>query len=221
LGAWIETWELPIGVFVCDDLECRYVIDICRAKGLHVSQDVALVGTNNEPAICESPFPSLTSIDMGSAQVGYRGAALLDQLMAGEKIPPTPELIAPKALVPRQSTDAFAVDDPLVARALRFIAENGQERIEVKDVVTAVATNRRSLERKFKQSLGRTIAGEVTRLRLERAKRRMVETDAPMKDIALDAGFRNADHFYKVFARVEGIPPTRFREERQQLPPQR
>ena len=44
---------------------------------------------------------------------------------------------------------------------------------------------------------------------------RMVETDAPMKDVALDAGFRDADHFYKVFARVEGLPPTQYRRERQ------
>ena len=55
----------------------------------------------------------------------------------------------------------------------------------------------------------RSISAELTRLRLERAKRRMVGTDAPMKDVALDAGFRNSDHFYKVFARVEGMSPSR------------
>ena len=55
--------------------------------------------------------------------------------------------------------------------------------------------------------IGRTIADEITRLRLERAKRRIVETDTPVKDVAIDAGFRNADHFYKVFTRIENIPP--------------
>jgi len=217
LESWIDTWKPPIGVFVCSDLFCRYLIDVCRTKGLHVSQDVAIVGTSNEPAICDAPHPSLTSIDMGFAQIGYRAAAMLDQLMSGGKAPTAPELVAPAELIPRQSTDAFAADDPLVARALRFISEHGHERIEVKEVVAAVATNRRSLERKFNESLGRTIAGEITRLRLERAKRRMVETEAPMKDVASDAGFRNADHFYKVFTRVEGIPPTQYREERQKL----
>ena len=120
-------------------------------------------------------------------------------------------MVQPLALVPRDSTDLYAANDPLVSRALRFIAENSHHRIEVKDVVTAAATNRRGLERKFRDSLGRTIASEITRLRLERAKRRMAETDVPMKDIALDAGFRNADHFYKVFMRVEGVPPSVYR----------
>ena len=33
-----------------------------------------------------------------------------------------------------------------------------------------------------------------------------------MEDIALDAGFRNADHFYKVFPGVEGVAPGTFRD---------
>lgn len=217
LEEWIESWTPPIGVFVCNDLFCRYLIDVCRSKGLHVSEDVAIVGTHNEEAICEAPPPTLTSIDMNFAQVGYRAAALLDRLMAGGDAPAEPELVAPAELIPRQSTDAYAANDHQVARSLRFIAEHAHQRIEVKHVVEAVGTNRRTLERKFRDSLNRTIAGEITRLRLERAKRRMVETDAPMKDVALDAGFRNADHFYKVFTRVEGIPPTQFREERQKI----
>jgi transcriptional regulator GlxA family with amidase domain len=49
----------------------------------------------------------------------------------------------------------------------------------------------------------------------------MVETDASMKDVATDAGFRSADHFYKVFARVEGMPPSQFRERHQKAFPER
>ncbi len=221
LEAWIDTWEPPIGVFVCSDLYCRLLIDVCRSKGMHVSQDVAIVGTSNESAICDAPQPGLTSIDMGYGQVGYRAAAMLDRLMDGQSVLRNPELVAPAELVSRQSTDVYATDDILVSRALRFIAENGHRRIQVKDVAAAVATTRRTLERRFRSAAGRAIADEITRLRLERAKRRMVETDAPMKDVAADAGFRSSDHFYKVFVRVEGMPPTQYREERQQAFPKR
>lgn len=221
LEAWIGEWEAPIGVFVCADLICRYLIDVCRSKNLHISQDVAIVGAHNETEICGAPPPSLTSIDMGYGRVGYRAAALLDQLMQGGQPPDGPEFLPPAELIPRQSTDAFASEDPLVARALRFIAENSHRRMQVKDVATAVAATRRTLERRFRASVGRTIAEEITRLRMERAKRRMVETDAPMKDVATDSGFRNADHFYKVFARVEGVPPTIYRERHQHAYPER
>jgi LacI family transcriptional regulator len=221
LGEWVDSWELPMGVFVCQDIFCRFLIDVCRAKGLHVSEDVAIVGTHNETEICNAPAPSLTSIDLGFGQVGYRAAAMLDRLMSGRRAPAEPELVPPAELVSRQSTDVYATDDPLVARALRFIAENGHRRIQVKHVAVAVATTRRTLERKFSESMGRSIAGEITRLRLQRAKRRMVETDASMKDVAIGAGFRTADHFGKVFTRVEGLSPSQFREEHQKAFPVR
>jgi len=217
LETWISSWQTPIGIFVTQDLYCRYLIDVCRSKGLHVSQDVAIVGCGNELIICDSPSPTLTSIDVGHSRVGYRAAELLDELMSGGRAPQKPILVAPTELVPRQSTDAYAANDAMVSQALRFIAENSHERIEVKEVVSAVATNRRSLERRFRKSIGRSIAEEITRLRIERAKRRIVESDAPLKYVAVEAGFRNADHFHKVFTRIEGITPSRFRRERQQV----
>jgi LacI family transcriptional regulator len=221
LEQWIDSWEHPIGLFVCQDLICRLLIDVCRNKGLHISQDVAIVGSHNESEICGAPSPSLTSIDLGFGQIGYRAAAMLDRLMSGEQPPNTPELVPSAELIPRQSTDVLAANDPVVARALRFISENGHRPIQVKHVAAAVAATRRTLERRFKESIGRSIAGEITRLRIQRAKRRMVETDAAMKEVATDAGFRSADHFYKVFTRVEGVPPSHYRESHQKAFPER
>jgi LacI family transcriptional regulator len=221
LETWMDGWEAPIGIFVTSDLYCRYLFDVCRSRGLQVSQDVAIIGSSNELAICDAPPPTLTSIDLGYAQVGYRAAALLDRLMNGEAPPEGPELVAPAGLTPRQSTDSFAAEDPLLSRALRFIAEHSHERIEVKHVAAAVAINRRTLERGFRDSLGRSIAGEIMRLRLERAKRRMVETDVPLKRVAEESGFSNANQFYKTFTRVEGMPPSRYRKEHQRLFPER
>ena len=182
---------------------------------------MAIVGTHNETEICNAPEPSLTSIDLGFGQVGYRAAAMLDRLMAGQAVADEPEMVPPAELVSRQSTDVYATSDPLVARALRFIAENGHRSIQVKHVASAVATTRRTLERRFNESMGRSIAGEITRLRVERAKRRMVETDASMKNVAIEAGFRTADHFGKVFTRIEGISPSQFREQHQKAFPAR
>ena len=147
LETWVESWTPPIGILVAHDLYCRYLIDVCRSKGLHVSQDVAIVGVSNEVAICGSPSPTLTSIDLGYEEVGYRAAELLDGLMSGEPTPEKPILLSNLELIPRQSTDSYAADDPMVARALKFIAENSHKRMQVKDVVAAISTNRRSLER--------------------------------------------------------------------------
>ena len=214
LGKWVDSWEPPIGVFVVNDLFCRYLNDVCRAKDLHVSQDVGIVGCSNEPTICSSPPPTLTSIDAGYEQVGYRAASLLDRMMKGAKPPRTPELVPPIELIPRQSTDSYAADDPIVSGALRYIAESAHQPIKVTDVANETGINRRTLERRFSESVGRSIAGEITRLRLARAKRQLVESASPLKIVARDCGFRNTDHFHKVFGRTEGITPTQYRKER-------
>ena len=211
LEQWVEAWEPPIGVLVTNDLYCRHLIETCRAKGLKVPQDVAIVGTSNEPAICSSPYPSLTSIDLDFELIGYRAAARLDELMDRKGSSSSIEFSPPKGLIPRQSTDSLAADDPFVANALRYISENGHERIQVDDVVFPSGTNRRTLERKFRASMGRSIAEEISRLRIERSKRLMMETDASFKSLAVDLGFRNADHFCKVFSRIEKITPSQYR----------
>lgn len=214
---WMKNWELPIGILVSSDLHARYLLDICSSNNLMVCDDVAVIGTGNEISICESPPTTLTSIDMGFAQVGYQAAARLGRLMNGETLPEKTLLISPSELVLRQSTDLYACNDDIVSRALHFIAENSHHSINVSDVVRAVTTNRRGLERKFKKSLGKSISGEIARLRIERAKQHLAQTNSTIKEVAALAGFRDADHFYKVFNRVEGIPPSRYRETHQQL----
>jgi len=214
LEKWVKSLEAPTGILVGNDLYCRHLIETCRAKGLQVPQDISIVGTSNEPAICASPYPALTSIDLDFELIGFRAAAKLDEMMNGKDSSKTLEYSPPKGLIPRQSTDSQAAEDPVVAKALRFIAENGQERIQVNDVSVAVATTRRTLERKFRDSLGSTIAEEIARLRIVRAKRLMIENEASFKGMAVDLGFRNADHFCKVFSRVEGMTPSEYRNQR-------
>ncbi len=211
--AWIDTWKTPIGILGASDIGSRYLIDLCQSKGLHVPGDVAVVGTFNEDAICLSQRPTITSIELGFEQVGYQAAQLLDRLMDGEQPPDQPILIKPQALIPRQSTDSFAVDDPLVARALRFITEHCCEQIKVTDVVAAVPASRRSLERLFQKTMQRTIDDEILRLRIEHAKRILVETDEALKNVARASGFSNYTHFYRAFVRLMEMSPKEYRQQ--------
>ena len=211
---WVASLRPPAGIFVVNDLYCRYLIDVCRAQDLTIPQDLGIVGCSNEATICSSPAPTLTSIDMNFEQVGYRAAALLDRMMKGSKPPKFPELVPLNTLIPRQSTDSYAAENPTVSRALRFMSENAHHPIKVADVANHIGVNRRSLERQFKESLKKSIAGEITRLRLARAKRRLVESTTPLKTLARDCGFRNADHLHKVFTRVEGTTPSQYRRQR-------
>ena len=135
-------------------------------------------------------------------------------MMKGRKTTPRTKLCMPKGIIPRQSTDSYASDHPKVALALRYIAESANRRIKVNDVVNAIATNRRTLERNFREFTGRTISQEISRMRIERAKRLMMESNLSFKELSAELGYRNSDHFYKSFLRAEGETPSSFRKAR-------
>jgi LacI family transcriptional regulator len=192
----------------------RYLAAACLRKQVRVPEEVAIVSIPNELMLCQHPSPSLTSIDISFEEVGYQAAALLERLMSGAKPPKAPIFIPPGELVPRQSTDSFAVSDPIVSRAMRFISEHGGESITVNDVAANAFVTRRTLERKFQSSLGRPISGEIQRLRIERVKRHLLESDVPIKTIALRLGFSDSKRLCEIFRRSEGTTPGKFRRER-------
>ncbi len=214
LGRWMDGWQKPIGVMVTSDLLCRYLAEACRERQLEIPRTVALVGSGNELLVDTAASPTLSSIDFGFERVGHQAAELLDSLMDGKSPPKKPLLLAPESLVTRQSTDAFVVDDPMVAEALRFINDNVAQDISVEKVAAHVATTRRTLSRRFHTSLGRTIHDAITHLRLEQVKRQLIETKVALKTVAANCGFRDAIHLCKVFQRIEGTSPSDYRAAR-------
>ena len=217
LDEWMDGWSCPMGVCAAYDLSARHVACACDRRGLNVPQDVALIGTHNEPVICLHPEPSLTSIDLGYERVGYRAAELLDEMMSGAATPTEPIYLPPAELIPRRSTDSLAVEDEMVASALRFISEHSHEPIQVGHVAEGVRAPRRTLERRFSTSLGRSVAGEIARLRVERAKRKLVETKASIKSIAREFGFSNSLQMAVVFNRLEGMSPSVYRRQHRRM----
>lgn len=214
LEAWIATWRRPIGIFAAHDLMCRYLAETLRRLDWKVPQDAALIAGFNEPMIAASGDPTLTGIEWGFERLGYKAAELLDRLMNGAAPPGEPQLHPPVDIAARRSTDLMAVDDPVVAAALRFISEQSHHPIHVDDVAVAVASTRRSLERRFREVLDRSIAAEITRLRLERVKRLLIETDLPIQTLATQSGFGGPIQMCKVFRRHEKISPGEFRRRR-------
>ena len=212
---WLEQLKPPVGVFVDTETVAREIIQACQNRGLKVPFDVAVVGGANNEILCEHPAPSLTSVEFGHEQIGYEAARLLDNLIDGEDPPAEPILLPPVGIVARESTDFFAVNDELVARALRFIAANSHESIGVDAVAEAVHTSRRTLEYRFKRHLRRPVAAEIRRLRIERAKRQLVQTDLPIFQIAADAGFGDTKQMDQVFRRELELSPSQYRRDHQ------
>ncbi len=211
LARWIRKLPKPVGVMTCYDLRGQQLLDACRRAGIAVPDEVAVVGVDNDELLCELSHPPLSSVIPNSIRAGYEAAALLDRLMAGGAVDSHTHLIPPLGVVTRQSTDVLAVDDPHVARAVRFIREHACEGITVADVLRAVPQSRRLFERRFRKILGHTPHDEILRVQLDRVKMLLSQTDLPLAEVAGRAGFTHVEYLSVVFKKKVGVPPSHYR----------
>jgi LacI family transcriptional regulator len=135
--------------------------------------------------------------------------------MEGRKLRSPTILLPPKGLVIRESTDFFAVEDELVAKALEFIGRMSHRRIKQDDVSRAVNAETRTLQLRFRKVLDRPIAAEIRRVRIERAKRELTQSKRLLSDIARDVGFGEAKRMNEVFVRELGVTSSEYRNQRQ------
>jgi AraC-like DNA-binding protein len=110
--------------------------------------------------------------------------------------------------------DSDRTRDPLVSKSLRVIWNNSHQRVSVDMIAKHVGVTRRTLERHFKKSLGRTLLQELVACRIQRAKRLLCETHVPIKYVAYAAGFSSLSNLCKVFRREVGITPGDYRESK-------
>ncbi|MEZ6065896.1 MAG: DNA-binding transcriptional regulator [Planctomycetaceae bacterium] len=208
---WLRGLPRPIGIFAAYDIKAQQLLEVCRDEGISVPEEVSVVGVDDDELICELSHPPLSSIVPNTRRTGYEAAALLDRMMTGEECEEMMVLIPPLGVTTRQSTDVLAIEDPEVASALRFIREHACQGIDVADVLRNVPLSRRMLETRFAKILGRTPHAEIARLRIERAKRLLTETDLPLAEIAELAGFQHNEYFSVAFKREVGRTPSTFR----------
>lgn len=213
LMAWLRRLPRPVGIFACYDIKAQQILDLCREMSISVPEEMAVLGVDDDRLLCDLATPPLSSVIPNTHRTGYEAAMLLDQMMSGQRVPAEAHLIKPLGVRTRQSTDILAINDQYVASALRFIRHHACEAINVSDVLREVPLSRRVLESRFRTILGRTPHEEITRLRIERVKQLLSETDLSLSEIAQRAGFEHVEYLSVAFKREVGLTPRAWRRQ--------
>ncbi|MFO1514112.1 MAG: helix-turn-helix domain-containing protein [Verrucomicrobiota bacterium] len=163
--------------------------------------------------LCPTP---LSSVAPAPENIGYAAAELLDGLMSGKRPSHERILIEPVGVVPRRSTDSFAIEDSVVGTALRFIREQAVFGCNVRDVVQHVKVSRSVLERRFQQHLKRSPQTEIRSVQFSRnLKQLLVETDFTLQHIAELSGFKHPEYLSVAFKKAHGMTPGSYRRKHQ------
>ena len=138
---------------------------------------------------------------------------LLDQMMRGKTDRNTIIAIKPKGVIARRSTDVTAVADETLRQATTIIAGKMSTRFGPSTVASEMGISLRKLNSMARHALGHSVIDEITRLRIEKAKRLMLDTTDKLATIAAATGFCNASYFSKVFRSVAGVAPREWRRQ--------
>ena len=213
LAKWLKTLPKPIGLMACNDQRGREVLDACNLAEIAVPEKISVIGIDNDELLCGLSFPPLSSVALNAEQGGYLAAMALHEMIRNLPLTHKKIIVPPLHVVERRSTESVAIDDPDVATALQFIHTQTPTELTIDNVVESTCVSRRILEIRFRKLLGSTILQEIQKVRLERVKRLLLETDYSIDRIAEIVGFATGSYLVQFFRSEMGITPSKFRRE--------
>ena len=211
LMRWLKKLPKPVGLLVFDDKLGERVLAACRWARLAVPHQVAVLGIGDDELMCEVSRPTLSSVCLPTPRLGFEATKLLATAMAGKKIR-TPHLkLQPIGVVTRGSTDMVAVEDELVKSAVQFIRVQSGKLIGSEHVALAGNVSRRTMDRRFEEALGRTVRGELARVRMQTARRLLADASLTIAEISRSCGYGTPASFSRAFRQHSGHWPSAYR----------
>lgn len=105
-----------------------------------------------------------------------------------------------------------ATDAPAIAKAKALITERHTEQMSLTVIAQAVNMSSYYFCKQFRQATGLTFTDYVARVRVETVKSLLLDANKRVSEAAYEAGFQSLSQFNRVFRRVAGEAPTRYRD---------
>ncbi len=111
------------------------------------------------------------------------------------------------------SEERFGQSPKRIQNVLNYIERNLHTAITLEEVATFTRVTPSYLSRLFKKSMDETFISYLTRRRMEWARKKLVESDQSVTEIALDLGYQDVNYFCKSFKKETGVSPTVYRRD--------
>jgi len=121
------------------------------------------------------------------------------------------ELLVFLARISKEQQNMLSSDPRAMAFAgsIDYISNNFHRPIKIDDLAALANLSYRRYTEQFKRSTGKTVTEYLSEIRVDYAKRIMLETEDILY-AAFESGFGDLAHFYRVFKKTTGSTPKRF-----------
>lgn len=104
-------------------------------------------------------------------------------------------------------------EPPVISRARAYIFEHLSEDLSLGLVAKAVNASSFYFCKLFKKSVGINFIDYVSNLRIEKAKNLLLNPNCLVSEIAFEVGFQSLTHFNRVFKKLTGVSPSKYRAQ--------
>ncbi|MPM97042.1 HTH-type transcriptional activator RhaS [bioreactor metagenome] len=94
-----------------------------------------------------------------------------------------------------------------------YLGKHYAEPLRVEELARKIALSQGYLFGFYRRATGRTIGETLLSLRIEAAKKLLLDTEMEVRQVCFRCGFSDLSNFYKVFRRETGVAPGGYRKE--------
>lgn len=210
IARWLKSLPRHTALFCVHDRRAQQVLTTAASAGIRVPEDLAVLGVDNDELLCRMTVPSISSIPVDYHTCGIDVGRAMEDLLEGRRTERT-RITRHETVITRASTDAQAIDDPFVARAIAYARSRLRERNALPDLAAIAGCSKTTLNLRARRAFGHTLSDEITRIRLDAAMERLASTSLPVDDIARECGFCGASHLALRLKAARGVTPSKLR----------
>ncbi len=101
-----------------------------------------------------------------------------------------------------------------IQKVMEYVSANYMKRITLNDISDHVSFSVSYLSRIFKEEKGLSLSSYINEVRIRNAKSMLLTSDIPLSSLAYCCGFDDQSYFSKVFKKLTGTTPGKYREKR-------
>lgn len=210
---WLRSLPKPAAAFASNDHCAAAVLRVCSRGGLHVPEDYAVLGVDDDPIFCIHTQPSLSSLHPDFESEGYQAARTLAALMSGRRTGGRTVVGGEVTVTLRMSTAPCSPSGRLVRRADEIIAERACAGLNADMLAGFLGVSRRLLDLRYRQINGRSVREGIESVRLAKARELLLGTSLSHREIAHACGYSSESYVGHVFARRFGQSMGSFRNK--------
>lgn len=111
------------------------------------------------------------------------------------------------------ATKLKVTETDVIVKAKRYITEHCDDaELSLAEVADYVELNEKYFTNRFTKETGETFSSYVTALRIQKAKELLKTTSFKVYEISEMVGYRNVEHFNRVFKKLNGVTPAGYRK---------